>query len=65
MSPQLFDLLVLLPENKLEEFVRRLPRSAAQAIVNDGEPAEPTLQVIAETVWECLQTNEKKPRRRN
>ena len=64
MSPQLFDLLVLLPESKLDDFVRRLPRSAAKAIAGDGEPNEPTLQAIAEAVWECLEAEKKKPKRR-
>jgi hypothetical protein len=64
MSPQLFDLLVLLPESKLDEFIRRLPRSAAEAIADHGEPSEPALQAIAEAVWECLETGKKKPKHR-
>jgi hypothetical protein len=55
MSPELLDLLVMLPESQLDEFVRRLPRSAQQAILREVDPNEPAMQAIAEALWECLE----------
>jgi hypothetical protein len=56
MSPQLTQLLAMLPEDKHEEFINRLPTTAATIIANEAEEVdEATLTTIAEAVWSCLE----------
>jgi hypothetical protein len=55
MSPQLLNLLALLPEDKHDQFVQRLPRDVAQAIAGGEAVEAATLQAVAEAVWACLE----------
>ncbi len=55
MSPQLTQLLALVPEAQHAEFIRRLPAEAVTALAEDAAVDESTLSVIAEAVWQCLE----------
>ncbi len=57
MSPQITQLLALVPENRHDVFVRRLSRPAIEAIATETDKVDQaTLQQIAEAVWTCLET---------
>ena len=59
MSPQIIQLLALVPETQHDVFVRRLPRPAIEAIASETDKIdEATLQQIAEAVWTCLETEQ-------
>ena len=56
MQQQLANLLALLPQEKHDEFLSRLPTETAAAIANEADDVdEATLQAIAEAVWACLE----------
>ncbi len=56
MSPKITHLLAMLPEDKHDDFLSRLPAKAAAAIAAEAEDVDPsTLNAIAETVWACLE----------
>lgn len=54
MWSQLLALLALLPEDKHDRFLQRLPREAAQAIAGGAAVETATLQAVAEAVWASL-----------
>ncbi|MGQ0604754.1 MAG: hypothetical protein ACT4QE_23995 [Anaerolineales bacterium] len=56
MSPQIIQLLTLIPEERHEDFVQRLPRPAVQVIAGLADDVdEGVLQQIAEAVWNSLE----------
>ena len=56
MRPELFNLLAMIPEEKHEAFLSRLPADVAAAIANESADVdEAILQAIADVVWACLE----------
>lgn len=56
MRQELFNLLAMIPEEKHEVFLSRLPADAVAAIANEAPGVdEAMLSTIAEVVWVCLE----------
>jgi hypothetical protein len=54
MSPQLANLLVMIPKEKRPRFVRLLLQNTTEVIFS-RTVGKPMLQTVAETVWMCLE----------
>jgi hypothetical protein len=57
MTPQIFQLLAMVPEEQHDAFVHRLSRPAIEAIARETDEIDnATLRQIAEAVWTCLES---------